>query len=242
MRIIDCEQGSNKWHAARLGIPTASKFGCIVTPTGKLVTGATRYTYMMQLLTERITGHVTDVYVSADMERGKRLEPEARDWFCKTFSEVVTQVGFVVSDDGRYGASPDGLIGNGGVLEIKVPKISNHIAHLVENVVPAQWQVQIQGELLLCERDYCQFVMYCDCEPVPTMVAAIHRNDTVIDALHKGLTAFGIELDAMEDTLRKRYDLPNRKTVNLEALSADWCPFGDSWTVEDTTKEDGKDE
>jgi len=244
MQIIECEQGSRKWHAARLGIPTASRFAAIVTPTGKGVTGAARTTYMMELLAERITGHEARVYVSFDMERGKRLEPVARDWYAETYGETVDLVGFVMSDTGRHGASPDGITGPNGCVEIKIPTVGNHIRHLVGDVVPKQWAVQIQGELWVCERDVCAFVMYCDDEAVPSMVKTVERDQAVMDALNVYVPAFCDELDQIEADLRGRYGMQEGQPIALDLLSADWCPFGgdgdETWTPTETTETEAK--
>jgi len=237
MNIIECQQGSVKWHAARLGIPTASRFAAIVTPKGAAVTGKARHTYMMELLAERILGRAADHYVSKDMERGTRLEPEARDWYADTYSEPVDQVGFVMADDGRYGASPDGLIGHGGCMEIKVPTVGNHIGHLVMDEVPKQWQVQIQGELWVCERELCAFVMYCDEPNVPNMVKTVERDDAVIDALEENVPLFCDQLDQVESHMRERYGMEPRKEIKLDKLSGDWCPWteGDEIDVSNGT-------
>ena len=241
MKIIECQQSSQRWHAARLGIPTASRFAAIVTPKGAAVTGKARHTYMMELLAERILGRAKECYISKDMERGTRLEPEAREWYESCYGEDVEQVGFAMSNSGHYGASPDGLIGHDRCMEIKVPTVQNHIAHLVADKVPTHWQVQIQGELWVCERDECQFVMYCDDEKVPSMVKLVGRDPAVIDALAVNVPMFCAELDEAEKFMRQRYEMEPREVIELDGLSGDWCPFdmgnGDAaWVPTETTE------
>jgi len=244
MQVIECTQGSVKWHAARLGIPTASRFAAIVTPNGKGVSGAARHTYMMELLAERITGHAADNYVSRDMERGTRLEPEAREWYEDEHGTPVQQVGFVMSECEQRGASPDGMIGADGVMEIKVPTVGNHIKHLVMDEVPKQWAVQIQGELWVCERSVAVFVMYCDEDKVPNMVKDVQRDPAVMDALCEHVPMFCRELDQVEEHMRERYGMEPREWVDLEGLSGDWCPFGGgdgaAWVPTETTESEGE--
>ena len=79
--FLDMEQGSEQWLNCRIGIPTSSKFHTIITPSGKITTGETRRTYLMQLLAERLTGELTQTFVSASMERGTNLEPRAKSWY-----------------------------------------------------------------------------------------------------------------------------------------------------------------
>ena len=119
MLILDCEQLSEEWYAARVGIPTASNFDKIVTSKGESSKQATKYMY--QLAGERITGKKEDSYTNAAMERGIVLESEARSLvFASNGLLMLTKWGFCLKNDRTAGASPDGLVQNGGI-EIKCP-------------------------------------------------------------------------------------------------------------------------
>jgi len=225
MQIIDCEQGSRRWIAARMGRPTASQMEAIVTPKGAPVKGEKRHTYLMQLLGERITRRATEHFVSAAMQRGVDLEPEARAWYEMHTGTAVKQVGFVYSDDGRAGCSPDGLCGDDGGLEIKVPTLTNHLKHLVAGGVPAHWMVQIQACLWITGRDWWDFVMYSDARDVPSVRVRVEPNAAVIGSLAEHVPAFCDELDALEAKVREQYGIPEREPVPLDDISGDDMPF-----------------
>lgn len=223
---IECEQGSERWLHARLGIPTASRFGCIVTPKGIPVTGKTRSSYMAELLSERLTNKPPDNFTSAAMERGSELESEAREWYESELGVTVKEFGFI--NAGRYGCSPDGLVFNDGGVEIKVPKPANHIKHLIANKVPDEWVVQIHGCMLVCERDWWDFVCYCDIPGVPSMIQHVERNEVMIGTLRTELEKFCDELDATEQKIRERYKLPERSNIDLDELNPK-CESEQDW-------------
>ena len=219
VNYVECEQGSPRWLAARLGMPTASKFGCIVSHKGKAVTGAKRHTYMAELLGERLTGMSTDCFVSAAMERGTELEPDAREWYATATGNTVCEVGFGYRPDIGCGASPDGLIGDLGGLEIKVPLLTNQIKHLMANTVPDQWIVQVHGCIWLCERSWWDFVCYHENDDVPNLLVRTHRNEKMCKAFGEHIRAFCVELDELEARIRKEHLLPERATIDLDKLS-----------------------
>ena len=117
MKIHDCKQNTTEWLDLRAGIPTASQFDRIITPTGK--PSASAIPYMHQLLAERLMGRPITGYVSFDMDRGKDLEPEAVSFYEFTQDVETMPVGFITNDEETIGASPDRLIGSDGLLEIK---------------------------------------------------------------------------------------------------------------------------
>jgi len=224
MRVLDCEQRSGAWLAARRGKPTTSRMGDIVTPTGKAVTGEKRNTYMMELLAERLTGRPADHYVSAAMDRGIMFEPQARGWYQLQTGAEVVQVGFVYAEGERWGCSPDGMVGADGLVEIKVSLLHNHLKHIVAGGVPNQWQVQVQAQLWVCERAWCDFVMYSDTGYIPSVVLRVEPDPAVQDALAAEVPKFCDELDEIEADLRARYDIPDIDE-ELEAVDGDGYPF-----------------
>lgn len=157
---LDCEQGSEEWLAARLGIPTATGFENIVTATGKK--SASYIKYMAELIEESILGG-SDTFKSSFMERGNQLEPQARAAYEFLTGNDVIQVGGVYLNENRdVMVSPDGLIPNlKKGLEIKCPKMSTHIRYLLEGCVPAEYVIQVQANLWVTGYETWDFVSYC---------------------------------------------------------------------------------
>nr|DAE07332.1 MAG TPA: Exonuclease [Phage sp. ct17O1] len=157
---LDCEQGSEEWLAARLGIPTATGFENIVTATGKK--SASYIKYMAELIEESILGG-GDTFKSGFMEHGNQLEPQARAAYEFLTGNDVIQVGGVyLNEDREVMVSPDGLIPSlKKGLEIKCPKMSTHIRYLLEGGVPAEYVIQVQANLWVTGYETWDFVSYC---------------------------------------------------------------------------------
>lgn len=193
MIIIECEQGTPEWHASRCGKPTASGFDKLITTTSKQSTQRTKYMY--QLAGERVCGIPEETYQSAAMARGTATEEEARRFYEFTTGESVRKVGFCVSDCGRYGASPDGLVGEDGVLEIKCPSLAVHVGYLLDGKVPTDYFQQTQGQLYVTGRKWSDFISYYPgLRPLLIRVTpdgAFHR------ALESELNGFCAELEAI---------------------------------------------
>jgi len=147
MIVSNDEQGTEAWFESRLGKPSASGFGKLITRTGK--PSAQAEAYINQLIFEKLSGKIPESYTSAAMERGNELEPEARENFEFINNVSVRQVGFVQNDELTYGCSPDGLLDddNGGV-EIKCPLGQTMVKYMrdPQELVKAYWQ-QIQGSM-----------------------------------------------------------------------------------------------
>ena len=157
MRILECEQGSDEWLQARLGIPTASCFGKLITSQGKKSTQMD--SYLNTLVAETLMGKPSESFSSEWMDRGTELEPEGRAWYEFQMNCDVEQVGFVLRDDGLVGGSPDGLTPDGG-LELKCPKAETHVSYLRADKTPTTYFAQVQGCMWLCEREQWDFVSY----------------------------------------------------------------------------------
>ena len=221
MKVLNCEQASRQWFLARRVRPTGSGLGNIVTPTGKAVSGQKRETYLYELLGERITGQTTEVYVSAAMERGTKLEPEARSWYQMTTGNAVEQVGFIYGLDGRTGCSPDGLIGEDGGLEIKCSTLPVHLKNVLAGGVPATWSVQVQACLWITGRKFWDVCLYTDAVNVPSVVIRAEPDIKVISTLAAEVPAFCDELDALEAKIREQYDIPLPPAIDIEQASGD---------------------
>lgn len=194
VQIFNCEQGSPEWHAARLGIPTASEFKTILAK-GE---GKTRRTYMLKLLGERMTGEQMYSYENEHTQRGKDMEEEARDKYVLLKDAEVTRVGFIRNGD--VGCSPDSLIGNDGMLEIKTKLAHLQADLLLGNAVPSEHIAQLQGQLWVAEREWVDFVSYWP--RMPTFVRRVHRDEPYIRQLAKAVEVFENELGTMIAALR----------------------------------------
>lgn len=158
MRCIDCEQGSDEWIAARLGIPSASMYGKIITTQGKWSTQAD--TYINQLVAEKLTGEQTPFYQNEHMARGTELEPDARKMYEFIKDVEVQEVGFCLHDALEAGASPDGFIGEDGGLEIKCPAPATHVEYLRGGKLPSKYKQQVMGCLWITGREWWDFMSY----------------------------------------------------------------------------------
>jgi len=160
--FTELEQGSPEWLAARCGMPTASVIGQLITAkTLKVAANETSRALVMTLVAERITGHVEPVYPNADMQRGTMSEPFARDIYSENYAPA-TEVGFMTRDFGGYtiGFSPDGLIGDDGLIEIKSPRQKKHLATILADEVPLEYMAQCQTGLLVSGREWLDFISY----------------------------------------------------------------------------------
>lgn len=194
MKVLTMKQGSPEWFAARRGIPTASQFSRIVTPkTLKLSSQADGY--MCELLAERFLPPPPDSEpVTGWMTRGTELEPLAIRWYEFDQDCEVEVVGFVLSNDGRVGCSPDGLVGTKGLIEIKAPKATNHIANMLGSggIDPA-YRLQVQGNIWLCERDWADEISFNPA--LPSSLKRQNRDQSVIGPLDDAVRQFCDRLD-----------------------------------------------
>ena len=153
-------QGSPEWFAARCGKVTASRIADVIAKT-RSGWGASRGNYMAELIAERLTGTPAETYTSAAMQRGIDTEPQARAAYEFFTDATVETVGFVAHHDiPESGASPDGLVGKDGVLEIKCPNTATHIDTLLTEKIPDKYIVQMQWQMACSGRKWCDFVSF----------------------------------------------------------------------------------
>jgi len=159
MIIVNCEQGSPAWFAERCGRFTASKFSTLMS--GKATIGYKDL--IIETAGEILTGEVEETYTNAAMERGKELEPEARREF-EGMAHPVTEVGFCLPDDEEItewvGVSPDGILPDGGLLEIKCPYLKTHLNYIKANKLPTAYKWQVHGQLFVTGAPYAYFMSY----------------------------------------------------------------------------------
>ena len=198
MEIFTCDQNTPEWFAARLGIPTASEFATIMAQGRKGEPSKTRRTYMLKLAGEIITGDPMENYTNANMERGKIMEDEARDLYAFQTNADPARVGFI--RDGNKGCSPDSLIGNGGMLEIKTAFPHILIEKLLGDNFPPEHKAQCQGQLWVAQREWVDIAIYWP--KLPLFVKRAYRDESYIKELADAVDQFNSELTSMVDRVR----------------------------------------
>lgn len=208
MKIYNVEQGSDEWFQARLGIPTASEFSCIVTPTGKASTQAEAY--INKLLAEILTGKPLESMESNGwMERGKELEADAAQFY-ELQRDVSTElVGFCTDDERTMGASPDRLVGEDGLLEIKCPAPHTHVQYLLEQEVDRKYYPQVQGQLLVTGRKWVDLLSYHP--EMPPVIMRIERDEDYLKFMSGEIASFTRKLLAKKKLLIELGHLEERK-------------------------------
>lgn len=202
------EQGTEEWKQLRLGKVTASRIAD-VTAKIKSGWGASRANYMAELLVERLTGIPADCYINDAMRWGTEQEPLARSSYEFLRDCTVDPVGFVAHPTiPMSGASPDGLIGEDGLVEIKCPNTATHIETLQGATVPAKYMGQIQWQLACTGRAWCDWVSFDPRMPaaMQLFVQRVDRDDKFISEIEKTVSDFLSELDAKIEALNERYE------------------------------------
>lgn len=188
------EQGDDAWFAARLGIPTSSKFSQVMAEGKGAKEGkkdsVTRHTYMLQLVGERLTQIPKKEFRNHHMDRGHEMEGEARELYAMSRGVTPKQVAFIRLGDA--GASPDALIGDDGMLEIKSKEAHLQIDCLLKDKVPSAHRIQLQGELWIAGRQWVDFVSYCPA--LPLFVKRVFRDEEYIKVLANEVRVFNIEV------------------------------------------------
>jgi len=192
------DQYSEEWWEARRGLPTASQFSKIVTSKGEPSKQRTAYLYERAAV--RITGIYKKGFQSAAMQEGHDREALSRMIYAMEQEVSVDEVGFCISDCGRWGASPDGLIGSDGVLELKNPDAKTHVGYLIKNKLPSTYVQQVAGQLLVTERLWCDFVSYSP--GLPLFILRVYRDDIFNDKLQTALVEFCNELEEVCNEIR----------------------------------------
>ena len=200
----DLEQGSDEWLDARRGIVTASAVGKLVTPsTVRPANNDWSRALTAELAAERITGFTDPVFVNADMQRGNDDEPIARDLYSHHFAPV-TEVGFMVRqfDGYRLGYSPDGLVGNDGLIEVKSRRPKKHLATILADEVPAENMAQLMTGLLVTGRDWIDYVSFCG--GMRLWVKRVHPDPKWFDAIEAAAIRFEQAVTVMTNTYETR--------------------------------------
>jgi len=197
MKIHDCQQGSPAWVKCRLGIPTSSQFKRILTPKTRKYSETAATNYMHELCAEYLLGVPMDGASSGFMARGSELEAAAVRYYEFTTDTETTAAGFVTTDDGRAGCSPDRLVGTDGGLEIKILSAENHVAAML-GVHDDHW-LQIQGCLWITGRKWWNRLFYHP--TLPSVIHRIERDENGILCLSLAVSQFNLELEKMKADL-----------------------------------------
>jgi putative phage-type endonuclease len=200
-------QGSDAWKALRCGLVTASRVADIVAKT-KTGVSAMRANYLAQLICERLTGVVADSYTSPAMANGTETEPEARSAYEFYESVTVEEVSFVIHPTiNNAGASPDGLVSTGGLVEIKCPQPAAHLETLIGQSVPGKYVTQIMWQLSCTGRPWCDYVSYNPTFPenMRLFVKRVERDPARIKELEGEVAAFLLELAVKLSQLNSLY-------------------------------------
>jgi putative phage-type endonuclease len=210
MKIIDVEQGSAEWHAARCGRVTASRIADIVRKT-KTGISKMRQTYAGELIAERLSGVQESSFTSPAMQWGKETEAKARATYAFMHDAEVMKVGLVVHPKiDMAAASPDSLVGQDGMLEVKCPQSATHIATLLGAEIDPDYYKQMQWGLACTERQWCDFVSFDPRMPghMALYTQRIVRDQALIDELTAAVIAFLGEVDKTIAALAAKYPEP----------------------------------
>jgi putative phage-type endonuclease len=202
----DIIQGSDAWFERRIGKATASKMADLMAKT-KTGYSASRANYMAQLIVERLTGQKQESYTNTAMQWGTETEPQARAAYELETSNQVKEVGFidhpVIS---MSGASPDGLIGDEGMLEIKCPNTATHIDFLLSGDIDGKYIKQMMWQMACTGRQWCDFVSFDPRLPVNLQIkiARVNRDEVAISEMENEVKKF---LDEVSEKVKKLQEI-----------------------------------
>lgn len=200
------EQRTDEWFAARLGKVTGSRVADLMART-KSGPAASRQNYMAELICQRLTGQQEEVFVNKAMQRGTELEPDARAVYMLETGEIVTETGLVDHPEiANFAASPDGLIGSDGLIEIKCPNTWTHIETIKSGEPQRKYFIQMQAQMACTGRAWCDFVSYDDRLPehLAYFQTRIMRDDAFISEMLAEVRAFLAELDHTINELSRK--------------------------------------
>ena len=200
MLIYDLEQGSDEWHKLRLGVITASNLDKVITPTGSKSGQFDKY--MNKLIAELLTGEEEQLYFSDAMQRGIDLEAEAVLHYGAQAMCIPKSVGFILRDDGRVGVSPDRVIRGSGLLEVKCPLQTTHTANLISGEIDKKYIPQVQGQMWIAEREWCDWMSYHP--DLPASIVRIERDDEFIAKMSELIDMFVSKMDTKINILKDK--------------------------------------
>lgn len=199
MKICEVTQGTDEWMKLRAGKPTASEFSRLFTDKLEPRTGEMPKTLLAQKVAEIWCGPLPS-FGSKAMEDGNVLEDEARPWYAFTNGVEVLTPGFILSDCGRYGCSPDGLVADAGALEIKCPMPTTHAGYVLKGTLPGDYAAQVHGSLMVTGLPWWDFVSYS--RHMPPLVIRVERDEKIIARMTETLEAFCEQIAQANDKMK----------------------------------------
>ena len=199
------EQGTPEWFAQRLGKVTASRVSDIIAKT-QSGAAASRKNYLAQLVTERLTGQAAESFKSSSMQHGTDTEPIARMAYETETGLMVTEVAMIQHPSIEMaGASPDGLIGDDGLIEIKCPNSATHIATLMADKAPSAYVPQMQWQMACTGRAWCDFVSFDPRMPedLQLFIKRVHRDDKLVAEYEAEVIKFLAEVQETVEKLQQ---------------------------------------
>jgi hypothetical protein len=197
-------QYSETYDRLKLGIPTSSNFRKIITPQGKPSKQWREYACV--LIAERILQRKIEFYNSPAMERGLIVESEAADWYEFDQDVTVQKVGFITDDDHTVGCSPDRLVGEEGLLEIKAPLPHTQIEYWISGEVSERFRPQLQGQLYVSQRSWVDIVCWHD--ELPKVVVRVEPDEQFIKTLDRELQVFNFFIESVMEKIRAMNEVP----------------------------------
>lgn len=199
MIIHEMAQRSPEWYNIKCGKISASSMSDVLAK-GK---GVTRRNYMIKLIAERLSGIPQETYQNGAMQWGIDTEPLARQAYEESTLTVVNQVGFVEMSE-FVGCSPDGFVGEDGLVEIKCPNTSTHVETILDNRLPPEYVAQVQSQMWICERKWCHFVSFDPrLSPRPLWFIKVEQDDKYISLIEAAVDTFVNEMLELEAKIRK---------------------------------------
>lgn len=196
MKVLDVVQGSPEWLRARCGSVGASQIADVMAKT-KSGYSTSRTNLLAQLLCERLTGAPTVTFENDAMRWGKLYEPEARAAYCFLANVDVSEVGMVLHPNLPFThASPDGCVGEDGLIEIKAPQTAQHLETLLSESIAQKYILQMQWQMNVCERKWCDYVSYDPRVPehMRLFCKRVHRDDALIQEIEAEVRKFLADL------------------------------------------------
>ena len=200
----DVAQYSEAYDRLKLGIPTSSNFHKIITPQGKPSKQWREYACV--LIAERLLQRKIEFYNSPAMERGLIVEADAVDWYEFDQDVTVQRVGFITDDDHTVGCSPDRLVGDDGLLEIKAPLPHTQVEYWISGEVSERFRPQLQGQLYVSQRGWVDIVCWHDV--LPKLVMRVEPDEQFIKALDRELQIFNYFIERVMEKIHTASEVP----------------------------------
>ncbi len=226
MKIHPASQGTPEWLEARMGVPTASEMDKLVSPLGKVREGKGVESYVALKLAEKWRGYPLPSFSGGAAEQGSLRESDAIPWLEMHLQTDVRRVGFITTDDGNCGCSPDGLLPDGSGLEVKCPQANTHVGYILDGTIPDEYVAQVQTGIYVTGAKSWTFLSYSP--GFPSLLLVVKPDPKIQDAIARAVADFSarlaegwarlIELNDGREPERS-HDAANRPAWDLELAS-----------------------